>query len=65
MCSSSAIARIFALLSTEKKYLDESVGPDDSVRQFSPHSMMGPMSRTERIRRCYLHTDHHLRQFGS
>lgn len=33
--------------------------------EFSPHPMLGPMSRTERMRWAYLHMDHHLRQFGA
>ena len=36
-----------------------------AASEFSPHSMMGPMSRNERMRWCYLHMDHHLRQFGA
>jgi hypothetical protein len=31
---------------------------------FSPHAVLGNMSRTERMRHAYLHIDHHLRQFG-
>ena len=33
--------------------------------QFSPHPMMGPMSRSERMRWAYQHMNHHLRQFGA
>ena len=36
-----------------------------AASEFPPHSMMGPMSRSERMRWCYLHMDHHLRQFGA
>jgi Protein of unknown function (DUF1569) len=35
-----------------------------AASQFSPHPMMGPMSKTERLRWAYLHMHHHLRQFG-
>jgi hypothetical protein len=35
-----------------------------AAQQYSPHPMMGPMSRTERMRWAYLHMNHHLRQFG-
>jgi len=31
---------------------------------FSPHPMFGQMTRKELMRWAYLHTDHHLRQFG-
>ncbi len=34
----------------------------DSTR--GPHPMMGPLDRREWMRWGYLHTDHHLRQFG-
>ena len=33
--------------------------------EFAPHSILGPLSRTERMRHAYLHMDHHLRQFGA
>jgi Protein of unknown function (DUF1569) len=33
--------------------------------EFAPHPLFGQMSRTERMRWCYLHMDHHLRQFGA
>ena len=33
--------------------------------EFAPHPTFGPLSRTERMRHAYLHTDHHLRQFGA
>ncbi len=34
-------------------------------RTFStPHPVLGPMSQSEWRRWAYLHTDHHLRQFG-
>ena len=33
--------------------------------EFAPHAFLGKMSRTERMRHAYLHTDHHLRQFGA
>ena len=29
-----------------------------------PHAMFGPMTRADWMRWGYLHTDHHLRQFG-
>jgi hypothetical protein len=29
------------------------------------HPIFGPMSRTDWLRWAYLHTDHHLRQFGA
>jgi hypothetical protein len=32
---------------------------------FAPHPILGPLSRTERMRHGYLHVDHHLRQFGA
>jgi hypothetical protein len=32
---------------------------------FAPHAILGPLSRTERMRHAYLHIDHHLRQFGA
>jgi hypothetical protein len=32
--------------------------------EFAPHAMLGPLSRTERMRHAYLHIYHHLRQFG-
>ncbi len=35
-----------------------------AAQQFSPHPMMGPMSKTERMRWAYQHMNHHLRQFG-
>jgi len=35
-----------------------------AAQQFSPHPMMGPLTRTERMRWSYLHMNHHLRQFG-
>ena len=35
-----------------------------ATQQFAPHPMMGPLSRTERMRWAYLHMNHHLRQFG-
>jgi Protein of unknown function (DUF1569) len=35
-----------------------------SVGEFAPHATLGQMSRTERMRHAYIHTDHHLRQFG-
>ena len=31
--------------------------------EYAPHPMLGPLSRTERMRHAYLHMDHHLRQF--
>ena len=31
---------------------------------WSPHPIFGPMNREEWMRWGYLHTDHHLRQFG-
>jgi hypothetical protein len=31
---------------------------------WSPHPIFGPMSTAEWMRWAYLHTDHHLRQFG-
>ena len=31
---------------------------------FSPHPMFGQMTGKEWMRWCYLHHDHHLRQFG-
>ena len=34
------------------------------TREFAAHPMFGPMSRWEWMRWGYLHTDHHLRQFG-
>jgi hypothetical protein len=33
--------------------------------EFAPHPVLGPLSRTERMRHAYLHMDHHLRQFGA
>ena len=33
--------------------------------KFAPHTMLGQMSRTERMCHAYLHMDHHLRQFGA
>jgi hypothetical protein len=52
-------------------------GFDEDIQQFrtlldrfcaaqtlEPHSMFGPMSRSERMRWAYLHIDHHFRQFG-
>jgi hypothetical protein len=36
-----------------------------SQGEFAPHTMLGQMSRTERMRHAYLHMDHHLRQFGA
>jgi hypothetical protein len=33
--------------------------------QFSDHPMMGPMSKSERMRWAYQHMNHHLRQFGA
>ena len=33
--------------------------------QYAPHPILGPLSRTERMRHAYLHMDHHLRQFGA
>jgi len=33
--------------------------------EYAPHGMFGQMSRSERMRHAYLHTDHHLRQFGA
>jgi len=33
-------------------------------QHFRPHPLFGPMSRWEWMRWGYLHTDHHLRQFG-
>lgn len=35
--------------------------PDFECR---PHPIFGPMTRTQWMRWGYLHTDHHLRQFG-
>ena len=35
-----------------------------AAHQFSDHPMMGPLSRTERMRWGYQHMNHHLRQFG-
>jgi hypothetical protein len=35
-----------------------------SQGEFAPHPVLGPLSRTERMRHAYLHLDHHLRQFG-
>jgi hypothetical protein len=34
------------------------------TRVVVPHPIFGPMSRSEWMRWGYLHTDHHLRQFG-
>jgi len=34
-------------------------------REFTPHAVLGQLSRTERMRHAYLHIDHHLRQFGA
>jgi hypothetical protein len=34
-----------------------------AAQRFSPHPMMGPMSRAERLRWAYQHMNHHLRQF--
>jgi hypothetical protein len=36
----------------------------NSEGEFAPHTTLGQMSRTERMRHAYLHMDHHLRQFG-
>jgi len=36
-----------------------------SEGKFAPHTMLGQMSRTKRMRHAYLHMDHHLRQFGA
>ena len=33
--------------------------------EYAPHPILGPLSRTERMRHAYLHMDHHLRQFGA
>jgi uncharacterized protein DUF1569 len=33
--------------------------------EFAAHAMLGPLSRTERMRHAYLHIDHHFRQFGA
>jgi hypothetical protein len=33
--------------------------------EYAPHPVLGPLSRTERMRHAYLHMDHHLRQFGA
>ncbi|HEY2857622.1 MAG TPA: DUF1569 domain-containing protein [Terracidiphilus sp.] len=33
--------------------------------QFRPHPMFGPMTENQWMRWGYLHTDHHLRQFGT
>ena len=35
-----------------------------AAQQFAPHPMMGPLTRSERMRWAYLHMNHHLRQFG-
>ena len=32
---------------------------------WAPHPIFGPMSRRQWLRWAYLHTDHHLRQFGA
>jgi hypothetical protein len=36
----------------------------DRHSTFSPHPMFGDMTQKEWMRWCYLHHDHHLRQFG-
>ena len=33
--------------------------------EYAPHPILGPLSKTERMRHAYLHIDHHLRQFGA
>ena len=33
--------------------------------KYEPHPILGPLSKTERMRHAYLHMDHHLRQFGA
>jgi hypothetical protein len=33
--------------------------------EFAPHPILGPLSRSERMRHAYLHIDHHLRLFGA
>ena len=32
--------------------------------EFAPHAIFGQLTKAERMRRGYLHFDHHLRQFG-
>lgn len=46
-----------ALLSRMEQFV-ESTGP------WAPHPMFGAMTTSEWMRWGYLHTDHHLRQFG-
>jgi hypothetical protein len=38
---------------------------ESPVPVFSPHPIFGPLTRKEMMRWAYLHTDHHLRQFGA
>jgi len=35
-----------------------------SAAEMPPHPIFGQMTRAEWLRWGYLHTDHHLRQFG-
>lgn len=48
------------LLGTIDKFTDQ-----PRTFEFRPHPMFGRMSEKEWMRWGYLHTDHHLRQFGA
>ena len=44
--------------------LMEAIAGDRTRLEWPSHPIFGPMSRTAWLRWAYLHTDHHLRQFG-
>lgn len=46
------------------RLVDEVAGRDASFR-WSPHPVFGPLAPADWLRWGYLHTDHHLRQFGA
>jgi hypothetical protein len=43
----------------------KAIAAGSARRDWPAHPIFGPMSRTDWLRWAYLHTDHHLRQFGA
>lgn len=51
-------------LAQAESLLESVTAPDRSLER-PPHPVFGPLSDAEWLRLAYLHTDHHLRQFGA
>jgi hypothetical protein len=69
--SQSAVLRTFCLIAFWPGFVTKSFATTFWRFQFprgnclAPYAMFGQLSKSERMRRAYLHFDHHLRQFGA